>query len=419
MTPPPESRGWGEGRVTDRAKRLGDFFLAALFFVTPFSKAGAEILFPLLLIAWLIGWRRPLQPLRLWEETRPAEWVWLSLSLYVFLCAFSVLYSSHRQISAEGFIGKTLEYGLMFLIAVDLGRRDAVPERCAKTLLAAAWFVVAYGFLQEWTIAHSIYQSTVVDPIRGKTLNYVRMVGPYENPNDLATFLMVTGLIAIDRLTGPLALRNRIQLTVLALFLSGCLIWVQSMGGLVGFAAGMGVLLLANLRRRRQRLWLVGGAFLAVVLFFTLTGRHIREILTLADVASRERIVMWKTALAMIHAKPLLGHGVNTFMANYNHYAGDATLWPAYAHNCFLQIAAETGLVGLGLFLLFIGALAALVWKALRVGPAPLLTGFAAALVAFLIQSFFDTNLYALRQAVLFWTLSGVTLGLALRTRRR
>ena len=405
--------------MTGRAQRLGDSFLVALFFVTPFSKAGCEILFPLLLGAWLIGWGRPLKPMRLWDETRPAEWVWLSLFLYVLLCAFSVLYSGHRHISAEGFIGKTLEYALMFLIAVDLARRDVVPERCANALMAAAWLVLAYGLLQEWTIAHSVYQSTVVDPIRGKTLNYVRMVGPYENPNDLATFLMVTGLVAIGRLTGPMPAKERFRLLPLGLLLSVALVWVQSMGGLLGFAGGVLVIIGVNLRRRwKMMLLLAAGLAVGTGVFLFLGRRELGQILSFADIATRERITMWKTAVAMIRAKPLLGHGVNTFMANYNHYAGDATLWPAYAHNCFLQIAAETGVAGLALFLSFLGALAALVWRALRAGPAPLLTGFAAALVAFLIQSFFDTNLYALRQAVLFWTLSGVTLGLALRIQR-
>jgi hypothetical protein len=43
----------------------------------------------------------------------------------------------------------------------------------------------------------------------------------------------------------------------------------------------------------------------------------------------------------------------------------------------------------------------------------PILPGMVAAGIAFLVQSAFDTNFYALRQAALFWTLAGVALGAA------
>ena len=129
---------------------------------------------------------------------------------------------------------------------------------------------------------------------------------------------------------------------------------------------------------------------------------------------------MWNAAWRMIQDKPWLGHGLNTFMANYMKYAVGATQGPAYAHNCFLQITAETGILGIVLFLAFVGGWLKIVLRALKHGMEssplplkPLLAGITAALVAFLVQSAFDTNFYSLRQAVLFWSLNGLSIGIA------
>lgn len=131
---------------------------------------------------------------------------------------------------------------------------------------------------------------------------------------------------------------------------------------------------------------------------------------------------MWSTGWAMFLDQPLLGHGINTFMSNFEAYAGGSRS-PAYAHNCYLQIGAETGLLGLGSFFFFLLCLGNVCRRALRREPGslpprllelrPVLTGLAGGVLAFLVQSVFDTNFYALRQAVLFWSLAGMILGLS------
>ena len=133
---------------------------------------------------------------------------------------------------------------------------------------------------------------------------------------------------------------------------------------------------------------------------------------------------MWQTAWRMIQARPIFGHGLNTFMANYMSYVAGPTQGPAYAHNCFLQITAETGVLGLAAFLWFLWTLFSSGWQAIK-NPSsqaevfkPFLAGVLAALIAFLVQSAFDTNLYSLRQAVLFWSLSGLAVGLSSAAQR-
>ena len=406
------------------AQQTARGLLYCLIFLIPFSVAAIEILFPILLLFWAAGWNvlgQRHSSLSVWRSKGSTR-VFFPLLLYVTLCAWSVPLSSHPALSFEGLVFKTLEYALFFILASDVSAHPDVPRRSLWALKAAGWLVGLYAVLQEWAIFHAPYRQAL-DPIRGHRLNYIRMVGPYNNPNDLATFLMVASLILIAQIifngTSQDRNRSRADEWVLSVFLLGCLAWAQSRGALLGFSVGLAILL--GLNRWHRRVWMGASAALVFTTLFLVFKRgNLIRLLTLSDVASIERRAMWHAAWGMIRQHPMVGVGLNAFMANYQAYALNPNEWPAYAHNCFLQIFAETGIFGLLAFLWFLWSLFALLVSTLHRAPnsfgrsaRPWLAGLTAALAAFLVQSAFDTNLYSLRQATLFWTLSGLAFGTA------
>ncbi len=398
-------------------KSFARILLYLLCFIFPFSIAGIEILFPFLFITWLIGWHVGRdKPDSLWRSplVRP---LLFSLLMYLAVCVWSIPFSSYPVISATGMVGKTLEYAFFLLIVSDIANHPHAARRSLNAVLTAACLVILYAFLQEQTVKHFIGPGVALDPIRGKPLFYDRMVGPYANPNDLATFLMVVALVVAAQLfSGPIL--PQISLWVLGVALMICLGWTESKGAILGFTAGL--VLLLSTQGRSKKMWLkLAVALLITGLFFIFKEKDLLKSLTLSDPASKERAVMWNTAWRMIQARPWLGHGVNTFMANYQSYSIGPTEGPAYAHNCLLQVTAETGLIGLACFLWFLWQLFSLYWRSLRnvtsaegTSFKPLLAGLTAGLLGFLIQSVFDTNFYSLRQATLFWSFSGLAVGL-------
>ncbi len=417
-------------RKTQRVQKAAGIALILLLFLTPFSKAAVELLFPVLFITWLFGWKRvSAGNIRLISP--PAQRVLTLLLLYLLVCLASIAYSRFPELSLRGFIAKTLEYALFFVIAADIADQPGIPQKSVRALLAAGWVIVLYGLLQEWRIFTAVYKPQATDPFRGRALDYIRMVGPYENPNDLATFFMVASLIAVGWIREIWTHPKRFRLAYISFcaLLIGCLIWTRSFGAILGLFGGFGFLAFVY----RTRKWLVLGLFgvtvVVLLIFVFLSPESLLQLLTFSDTASHDRISMWKTGWSMFLARPIWGQGLNTFMANYAAYSSDPTHNPAYAHNCFLQIAAETGIVGLSFFLLFLVSLSRLTWRVLRIpqdhptspetGPLRnTLLAFSAACLAFLIQSTFDTNLYALRQAALFWTLAGMVLGISTRLLR-
>ncbi len=127
---------------------------------------------------------------------------------------------------------------------------------------------------------------------------------------------------------------------------------------------------------------------------------------------NKERLVLYETSFNMIKQHPVIGVGVNTYVLNYQKYKlhdttpGTAnTAW--YAHNSYLQMAAEIGITGLLMFLyllfkLFNG------WRKfyikaddnfLKITSLGILMG----IFAFLIHGLTETNLYYPKIAILFW----------------
>ena len=384
--------------------------LYALLFLLPFSKAALEIAFGGLLVTWLF--------MRLDPKTR-THTLWLQPQLrpllaaavtFLAACTLSVLASTDPALSFRGLTRKWLEYLVLFIIVTDVGSRPGVARRSLGVLAASACLVIFEGVTQE-RFGYGFFRNYRLDFFR-------RMTGPYESPIDLATYLMVIipPLVVYTFLHRGVA---RWRMAVLTLAVISCLARAASIGAWLGLGVGLVVM-----SRWRTALPRHARAVLAVALvmagtFLVMTGR-LSRVFSTSDVGKQDRWAMWQSALRMTWDRPILGQGVNTFMANYLHYWVGGQQQPRYAHNCYLQMAAETGLVGLGTFLWLLWSMVglwrrAMRWMLSRDPPDFLLMGWTAGLTAFLVQAAVDTNFYSLRQAFLFWTLAGIATGLAAR----
>ena len=107
---------------------------------------------------------------------------------------------------------------------------------------------------------------------------------------------------------------------------------------------------------------------------------------------------------------PIFGIGVNNFGFLIQNYNPDLDV--NQAHNLFLNIAAERGILGIVTFLL----VAALAFRALRVAwrKAPdvssraLIAGIAASILGFFAHSLFDVSYYDYRILLMFWIVIGL-----------
>ncbi len=131
------------------------------------------------------------------------------------------------------------------------------------------------------------------------------------------------------------------------------------------------------------------------------------------DTLQKSRGYIWQSTLRMIAAQPLLGVGFGAYETAYPQYSqDDSSSYPvAQAHNDYLQIVADCGLVGGLLALWFVVLLARAVWHGLQhqdVRLAALSLGAGGGLCALLVHSLFDFNLQLPSNAMLFLWLAAL-----------
>jgi putative inorganic carbon (HCO3(-)) transporter len=140
-----------------------------------------------------------------------------------------------------------------------------------------------------------------------------------------------------------------------------------------------------------------------------------RKVLSIVNPwKNRERVFLARSALAIAADRPLLGSGLNTFVLIHPHPSLSADPQAArpkarvrsFAHNIFLNMAAEGGLLGLAAFvaLLIRGAAAGWRWHASgqdRIFSATVLAAFA----ALLVHQQFDGTVLAVHTSAGLWFL--------------
>ncbi|MDQ3346382.1 MAG: O-antigen ligase family protein, partial [Acidobacteriota bacterium] len=143
--------------------------------------------------------------------------------------------------------------------------------------------------------------------------------------------------------------------------LIGVGLWMSgSRTALLACPVAIGVLAMAALRTQMGR----RGRLLTILLVVVLTGAALAVIYAptrgnqqASSIAARVRIEMAETSIRMVRSSPIFGIGLGEFYRRSGEFSSPELLAlfpPAHhenAHNNFLQVLAETGVIGLGAFL--------------------------------------------------------------------
>lgn len=143
------------------------------------------------------------------------------------------------------------------------------------------------------------------------------------------------------------------------------------------------------------------------------TGAADNSDLSKAQSFDSHRGVIWEDTWTMIRHNPWLGVGLGAYETAYPNYARENGTEgiTAEAHNDYLQILADAGIVGAAVALWFLIALFRAIARGVR-SPDPLLSAIAlgggAGIFGLLVHSIFDFNLHLPSHALVFLLLSTV-----------
>ena len=338
--------------------------------------------------------------------------------VFMIVGALSFINSVNIHDSVKGMI-KLLKFLMIFIVCSENikdkkhFKRIAISAACAISLIGidALWQI----FLGK-------------DFIRGNNLNgnigLARATASFPGCNGMGVYLTaLTPFIAGLALFSS-GLKNRVFFAFAALI--GCLGVYLSLSRGAGLGLFVSVLFLSLVKKNK---FIISGLILLLLVFPFVMPKNIKDwaksvnyspLLMMTD---KVRVGIYRNTMYMISQHPFVGVGINTFSRNYAKYrlaAVEATNETAdgyYAHNNFLHMAGETGLLGLGVFMIFLFVTLKSIWISFRKYTDPFLRACAisvfAGITAYLINGLTETSLYYARIVMIFWFLIG--LGLALR----
>lgn len=194
--------------------------------------------------------------------------------------------------------------------------------------------------------------------------NRAAWLGRFAGPNEVAFELTILIPLAISlMLTARWWGRLILGAAVLA-YLSAVLV-TFSRSGILGLAA-MVVVALLRARRPLVRVLIVAFVVLGVIVGSQLWERDEGFDELQQDSTFGQRFVTVATGLAMFQSNPLFGIGIGCSATGWMEFSPDPYVIEGdtlMIHNTFIQVLAETGLLG---FVTFIFAIGAALWKAYK-----------------------------------------------------
>jgi O-antigen ligase len=314
-----------------------------------------------------------------------------------------------------------LVYFAATLVFVDTPHRLHVLVR---TIMIFGFFLAIFGLTQSFTSPTKVYWI--------RELNQSTAFGPFINRHHFAGYMELTISLPLGLL---LAGSIDKQKWLLYLFLAGlmgvALVMTASRGGIISLVAEIVFLVIVTAiwrkhgerRRVGSRMKglatrvglaasLIFGLFLGVMLLggeFSLT-RFIDTVNT--DDPTTGRAHFWSVTLDMIKANPMLGTGLGAYGVMYTRYDTRNGLYRLeQAHNDYLQVFSDAGVVGGALALAFVvllfyrGFVRARSRDNFRRGVALASLG---GCFAVLVHSFFDFTLHTTSNALLFLVLAAL-----------
>jgi hypothetical protein len=324
-------------------------YLEAIPAVAGGGLSGSKLLTAMVVFAWFLL-------ITTHAQTRKYFWVehpYLSALISAFL--IWVLLSSTWAavpVAALTVLGSFGLAMLLFPVAYSALRDVADVKRLLGVLVVFAFIAAVYGF----AIDPSASGASGGDP----TAELNRLGGSIGDPNRFAAKVLPGAIIAMALVLVTKSPAGRVFFVGAAVVGLIAVLLSLSRGGLIAAFAVCLIAPLVTAGARGKVALITGGVIaLAIVALFILTPPEARQRITESD-GGNGREDIWRVGWRMVEAHPVNGIGAGNFEGTSIHYLiqPGAILRDEYfiaapkvAHNSYLHVLAELGVVGLGLFL--------------------------------------------------------------------
>lgn len=332
------------------------FVAAALVMsVVKHEPAPVDILSALAVLCFVAGTATSGGARTVWARLKPFRGVLLPLVGYLFLAVVSLAWTPDVDRSAR-FLATTLYLAAFFIALVGL----RWETKWLRWLLAAFLASAAFPAI------------ALLFPTTSWPSDYTRYYGWFKDPNVLGAYLVPPLVVALLLMTDRrVPVWQRATLFFGIFWINRVFFLAQSRGALVNLVIALAVLAY-RLRSDRKRLFALFG-WLAlsyglvrasgIPIVKTMAGRFTGSV----EVSDIPRINTTRAAVRVFEDNPVFGVGTGAYEAVSVLYRDSS--WGRFttaAHNTYLRLLVEQGLVGLSFFMWFLVALwnqAVRVWR--------------------------------------------------------
>lgn len=342
------------------------------------------------------------------------------LTLGIFI---SVLFSQYPSLSLMAFMGKFIKCVFLYFSFIEVFTDEKRIRFFLSMFFLSAFITGLSGIYQHYT-GRDFIKGILIGT--ENSISSHRISSTFFGANGFGAYLLPVIALVIHIFYSAIKSRKTWMLAgAFAFFLAlllVCLCWTYSRSSWIGYLS----LLLATALLDRRKILFSMALFLICILIFLPSLHKVRHmqlivdrnasfqlgggIESLLEQGGSGRGAYWEKAVSIIRTSPVWGTGLNTYSRIIKQDPDVKKWW--YAHNCYLQMAAETGVIGLACFLWMVFVL-------LRNGfyychqikdlwPLTFMQGAVSGLSGFLVQSFFDNTFYTVQLGVLMWVMFGL-----------
>jgi putative inorganic carbon (HCO3(-)) transporter len=324
------------------------------------------------------------------------------LGLFCLALFLSIIFSQDKLKSLGEFYNYLVGI-LFFLIAASLNYENR--KRIIQAIIVAGFIISLlaiyqyfFGFkhILNYLAKNGLASSFALDYILGQ-----RVFFPFITPNILGGYL----IIIIPLILGIKDKEKDVYFYSLSLILISvtlCLLLTKSLGALL--SAFFGIIIYLSLQGNFK----TKGVFLLLTILFTIglifmlrqvsARTHVLPIFSLSM-----RLDYWKETIRLIKTSPWVGMGLGNF---------DLPLC-RFAHNSYLQIWAETGILGIiSILWLIVAGFKSILGNIKNLSIKNLVAGLITANAVFLIHNFADFTFFLPEVATIWWIIFGLAMPL-------
>ena len=395
-----------------------------------------ELVFEILVIIGLMLWKLKMVNKEEAKITRtPLD---LPVLSFMVICVLSLFWSDSPMVSLLE-LSLFLAGPMLYFIVVNNIHNDHQINRILNILLIIGGLFGVYGIFQYLGIDFSFWKANI-----GRQ----QVFGLFGNVNYFAEYLIVLLPVAISLF---FVCRNKMYKIFLLggiLAMGGSLILTFTRGSYLAIGISslfMFFLYLASrgkgFIKENKKIFIIIMAFIILITFLFVIPNPLNKSGTVIskikgrisitqftkDPSLKRREATWKFTIMMIKDHPLLGSGIGTFKYNSLAYQAkffdqenNRSLYPYgvadKAHNEYLQLWTELGIVGLGIFIWFIFNYFNYAIKLLKKTKdnyyQGIIIGLMGAVAAVLVDGLFGFPLHLSATLVLFWLFVGLIISI-------